>query len=48
LPLIVEIVDAQDKIDAFLPELDEMMSGGLVTIEKVKVLRYGTEKPGPT
>jgi PII-like signaling protein len=42
LPVIVEIVDAQGKIDAFLPVLDSMMSSGLVTIEKVQVLQYGT------
>jgi PII-like signaling protein len=41
LPLIVEIVDAEDRINAFLPELDAMMGSGLVTLEKVKVLRYG-------
>ncbi len=41
LPLIVEIVDAEDKITAFLPELDSMMGSGLVTLETVKVLRYG-------
>jgi PII-like signaling protein len=45
LPVIVEIVDAQDKIDVFLPVLDRMMSGGLVTIEKVQVLHYGTQGP---
>ncbi|HEX2652486.1 MAG TPA: DUF190 domain-containing protein [Xanthobacteraceae bacterium] len=43
LPVIVEIVDSQEKIDSFLPTLDGMMSGGLVTIEKVKVLQYGPE-----
>ena len=42
LPLVIEIVDGEDKIDGFLPELDRMMAGGLVTLEKVKVLRYGT------
>jgi hypothetical protein len=41
LPLVVEIVETQAKIDAFLPVLDEMMESGLVTIEKVRVLRYG-------
>ena len=41
LPLVVEIVDRQDKIDAFLPVLDGMMSSGLVTLEKVQVLQYG-------
>jgi PII-like signaling protein len=47
LPVIVEIVDAQAKIDAFLPELDRMMSSGLVTLEKVQVLQYGTEMSRP-
>ncbi len=41
LPVIVEIVDAQEKIDTFLPVLDGMMTGGLVTIERVQVLHYG-------
>src|SRR4030088_2255956 len=45
LPVVVEIVDAKDKIDAFLPVLDGMMSSGLVTIEKVQALQYGTDKP---
>ena len=44
LPIVVEIVDARDKIDAFLPVLDGMMSSGLVTIEKVQVLQYGKAK----
>ena len=42
LPIVIEIVDAPDKIDAYLPDLDKMMGGGLVTLEKVKVLRYGS------
>jgi PII-like signaling protein len=46
LPLVIEIVDAEDKINAFLPELDTMMGSGLVTMEKVKVLQYG-ESPVP-
>ncbi len=41
LPLILEIVDAQEKIDEFLPVLDSMIGSGLVTIEKVQVLQYG-------
>lgn len=45
LPVIVEIVDAEDKIQAFLPELDAMIGSGLVTLEKVQVLRYGAAKP---
>jgi uncharacterized protein len=44
MPLVVEIVDAEDKVDEFLPILDEMMSHGLVTLEKVQVLQYGAEK----
>src|SRR6267378_1796908 len=40
LPLVIEIVDAEEKIQAFLPILNEMMKGGLVTMEKVKVLQY--------
>jgi PII-like signaling protein len=45
LPVVVEIVDAKDRIDAFLPVLDRMMTSGLVTIEKVQVLQYGKAKP---
>ncbi len=41
LPLVIEIVDTEDKIKAFLPTLDGMMSSGLVTLEKVQVLLYG-------
>jgi PII-like signaling protein len=40
LPTVIEIVDSEDKIDAFLPVLDGMMQSGLVTLEKIKVLRY--------
>jgi PII-like signaling protein len=40
LPLVIEIVDAEDKINSFLPTLDKMIGGGLVTLEKVKVLQY--------
>lgn len=41
LPIVIELVDTQDKVDAFLPVLDEMMSSGLITLEKVQVLQYG-------
>ena len=41
LPLVIEIVDAEDKINAFLPVLDGMMGSGLITLEKVQVLHYG-------
>jgi uncharacterized protein len=40
LPLVIEIVDAEDKINSFLPVLDGMMGHGLITQEKVKVYRY--------
>ena len=47
LPLVIEVVDSEEKINAFLPVLDPMMSGGLVTLENVKVLHYrdGRETP---
>lgn len=41
LPVIVEIVDTRDHIDRFLPTLDELMSNGIVTLEKVNIIRYG-------
>lgn len=41
LPVVIEIVDMQDHIARFLAVLDEMMSSGTVTLEKVKILRYG-------
>lgn len=46
LPIIVEIVDAEEKIQAFLPRLDAVMGSGLVTLEKVQVLRYGETNNG--
>ena len=41
LPMIIEIVDSQEKIDAFIPVLDQMIGSGLITVEKVQVLQYG-------
>jgi len=41
LPVVIEIVDTAEKVDAFLPELEEMMGSGLVTMEKVQVIQYG-------
>lgn len=40
LPMVVEIVDSREKIEAFLPQLDGMITDGLVTLEQVKVLHY--------
>ena len=44
LPMVVEIVDSLEKIDAFLPTLDAMVLEGLVTLEKVRVIHYRSEK----
>ena len=41
LPLIIEIVDTEDKINAFLPQLQELVGGGLITVEKIRVVHYG-------
>jgi uncharacterized protein len=40
LPMVIEIVDSEEKVNAFLPVLDKMMGGGLVTLERAKVIRY--------
>ena len=40
LPMIVEIVDSRENVENFLPLLDEMISDGLVTLERVKVIHY--------
>jgi len=50
LPMVIEIVDSEEKIQAFLPVLDKMMGGGLLTMETVKVIQYcagagGAEQP---
>ena len=41
LPMVVEIVDSEEKINAFLEVLDGMITSGLVTLEKVRVVQYG-------
>ena len=48
--LVIEIVDSEERINAFLPYLDEVMKGGLVTLERVKVIDYraGDADQGPT
>lgn len=43
-PVVVEIVDSEQKIAEFLPLLDEMMESGLVTLEKAQVIQYGRER----
>jgi PII-like signaling protein len=45
LPIVIEIVDSEEKIRAFLPTLDGMLGGGLVTMEKVQVIDYRGSEP---
>jgi PII-like signaling protein len=46
LPVVIEITDSEEKINAFLPVLDGMISGGLITLEKVRAIRYlGAKRP---
>jgi len=40
LPVVIEIVDTEEKINTLLPALEKMMGGGLVTLEKAKVIHY--------
>ena len=49
LPLVIEIVDTEEKIQAFLPVINKMMGGGLLTLEKVRVIDYraGPELDAP-
>ena len=44
LPIVIELVDTQEKIDAIMPRIDEMVQEGLITQEKVHVLRYSPGK----
>ena len=48
LPLVIEIVDSEDKIDQFVAAIEPMMGSALVTTEKVKVIRYGESGPSDT
>lgn len=43
MPMVIEIVDSHEKIDAFLPCLDEMMEEGTVTVSDVKIIRYSLQ-----
>ncbi len=45
LPIVIEIVDAREKIDELLPHVDEMVQEGLVTLEKVEVIKYRANEP---
>lgn len=44
LPVLIEVVDTEERVQALLPILDEMVQEGLVTVEKVRVLRYAARK----
>ena len=46
LPVVIEIVDEEEKINTFLPVLNDMMKGGLVTLEKVRVIEYRAKENG--
>jgi PII-like signaling protein len=46
LPMVIEIVDQKEKIQGFLPDLDEMVAEGLVTLEPVQVILYRVREPG--
>jgi PII-like signaling protein len=45
LPILIEIVDSREKIDAFLGQVDAMVSEGLVTLENVEVIKYRADPP---
>jgi len=44
LPMVIEIVDSEEKINQFLPYLDEMVNEGLVTLENINVIMYRADK----
>ena len=44
LPIVVEVVESNERIEGILPQLDEMIGGGLVTLEKVRVILYRPNK----
>jgi uncharacterized protein len=47
LPVVVEIIDSEESITAFLPLLDSMLTGGLISLAEVQIMRYGpNEKEG--
>lgn len=48
LPIVIEIVDGKDKIDELMPHIDEMVQEGLVTLERVQVIKYRANSPDAT
>jgi len=45
LPIVIEVVDRRERIDVFLPHIDEMVEEGLVTLEPVEVIKYRASEP---
>lgn len=45
LPIVIEIVDAREKIDELMPHIDQMVEEGLVTLEQVRVIKYRADRP---
>ena len=45
LPVLIEIVDSMEKIEAFLPQIDQIVKDGLITIEPVRVIKYRADPP---
>lgn len=46
MPIVIEVVDTKENIDRILPEIEKVMTGGLITLEKVKVIRYSAKESG--
>jgi len=45
LPILVEIIDSEEYIKKLLPYLDEMLGGGMITIDDIEVIKYGSKPP---
>jgi len=48
LPIVIELIESEERIRAFLPQLESMLQGGLVTMQTVEVLHYRAESDNPT
>jgi len=46
LPILIEVVDREDRVRQILPEIDDMVDGGLITLEHVEVIAYRSPEPG--
>lgn len=45
LPIVIEVIETEDRIQAILPELDDMIGGGLITLERARVIMYRPDLP---